>query len=124
MRPDKVRSTPILGGACSALLIAYSLDPRTWPFWAQGILALATIALLPLLNSLGVFEALGVKNLPGAKFRARWMFAGIPLFFGGLLWVFITVRLVPDTTTGVIVVLAPAVILTLGGLFCFIRGTL
>jgi hypothetical protein len=124
VRPDKIKSVLILGGACFALYVAYSLVTPAWPLWALGALVTVTVALFPLLNSVGIFEALGIKNLPGLQFRPRWMFAGVPLFVAGCLWAFFAARLAPDTTAGVILVVGPSLSLMFGALFCFFKGTL
>jgi len=124
VRPDKITSALILGGACLALYVAYSLRQPTWPLWTQGALLVITVALFPLLNSLGIFEALGLNNLPGLRFRSRWMFAGVPLLVAGCVWAFIGARVAPDTTAGVILVVGPSLSLMFGALFCFFKGAL
>ena len=124
MRPTKTTSALTLAGACLALYVAYGLRQPTWPLWAQGASLVITVALFPLLNSLGIFEALGVKNLPGLRFRSRWMFAGVPLLVAGCVWAFFGARVAPDTTAGVIFVVGPSLSLMFGALFCFFKGTL
>jgi hypothetical protein len=124
VRPSKTTSALILGGACLALYIAYSLRPPTWPLWTQGALVAVTLVLFPLLNSLGIFEALGLKNLLGLQFRPRWMFAALPLFAAGCAWILVTVPIAPDTTGGVILVVVPSLSLMFGALFCLFKGVL
>jgi hypothetical protein len=124
VRPDKTTSALILGGACIALYVAYCFLEPTTPLWVRGALLVVTVALFPLLNSLGIFEGLGLKRLPGLQLRPRWMFAGVPLFAAGCVWAFIGARLAPDTTAGVILVVGPSLGLMFAALFCFFKGAL
>jgi hypothetical protein len=123
VRPNRRNSLLILGAACFALALGTSAGQSTWPLWARGALWVSVLVLFPLLNSLGVFETLGVKSLPGFQWRPRWMFMAIPLLIAAGAWAFFGARWAPDTTVGAWLVLGPAFCLGFGALFCLFKGT-
>jgi hypothetical protein len=110
----------VITAACSALLVLLSVWESSMPSWASAALVAVLIAALPLLNALGVLEVLGLKDLPGSRFRTRSMYGAVALVAGAILWVIALVRHVPDTDHGVAVLLIPAGVAAAAGLL--IRG--
>ena len=84
---------------------------------------MASIVAFPLLNALGVLEAIGLRDMPGSRFNARHMITGVALLAGALVWVWALVRVVPDSLTGVLILLVPAGLALATALFFFIKGT-
>jgi hypothetical protein len=112
----------IVMSVCVAIIALLSISD-TWPLWAQGAAAALLIVAFPLLNALGVLEALGLKDMPGSRFNARYMFTGLALFFGALLWVWALVRVVPDSIIGMVILLVPALFALVAAVLLFIKGT-
>jgi hypothetical protein len=99
----------IVMSVCVAIIALLSLSD-TWPLWAQGAVAALVVVALPLLNSLGVLEALSphFKNMPGSRWNPRYMFTSLAALIGALAWVWALVRVVPDSAIGMAILLVPA----------------
>ena len=104
---NKKTARLIVMSVCVVIIALLSISDA-WPLWAQGAVIALLIVAFPLLNALGVLEPLGFKNMPGSRFKAPYMFTGLALFVGALLWVWAFARVVPDSIIGVFILLVPA----------------
>jgi hypothetical protein len=122
--PSKNTSALLLLGVSALFLTCYAMC-RTWSLWAQGVLAVATVAVFPLLNSFGVFKSLGLAGIAGSQFRPRRMFVAVAFLAGTFVWIAVGVRLVPNPSEpALIALLLPALLMFATAIFFFIRGTL
>jgi hypothetical protein len=113
----------IVMSVCVAIIALLSISD-TWPLWAQGAVAALLVAAFPLLNSLGVLEALSprFKNMSGSRWNSRYMFASLALFIGALAWLWALVRVVPDSIIGMVILLVPALFAFVAAALLMIKG--